>query len=392
MKKVLVYLISGFILLYADSISFKDLTKMVSRDIKTNIYLDKDIKDYSVDINLVDHQQAGQLYEFYKIVLFSHDFRLQYNKAGDFYYVKQYKKTVEPAVLPPKPVPFESDKLHYFTYKIRNITNNDVIACMSVFPNVKYKYLKQSDIIAYSSTLSDHKQIVKILTTADNSVKHRTVKLTLFSINKKKFLSYGSSFRVFQYDFDSTLDGVFSAFRSGGSNSFTLNDSVSLDFTLYALKGHRLADILQEPVMILTNGVKSSVTSVMNVPYLKTTSTVDSTTNSVTEQYEYKDIGLQISVTPKIKDDWVYLDLSLISEELISLDDNKPTTQKITYKNTVKVTKGHPILLTGINKTTKQIVKHGIPLLSDIPVLGELFKSKSVNTDNQNFNILIEVL
>ena len=158
------------------------------------------------------------------------------------------------------------------------------------------------------------------------------------------------------------------------------------------MEAYSVANISQSPTVRLTNGVKSTVTSVMNVPYLKTTSTVDAQTNSVTEQYDYKDIGLQINILPKIKNDWVYLNLNLISEELISLDDDKPITQKITYKNSVKLTKGKPILLTGIKKVSKHFEKSGIPLLQAFPLIGQLFRKKSVRNEEQNINILIEVI
>lgn len=386
-KKLFLFLAISLTFLQAQTISFKELTKLASADLGKNIYLDKDIPEYTVEFNIVDHQEKGEVYEFFKIVLFENDMELQYNSQGGFYFIKQTEKTPD---APPEI--HESLQVHYYTYKIKNITNEDVADSMLIFPTVKYKYLKQSDLIAYSATEDEHEEIKQILASSDNAVTTNTIKITLFSINKKKFLDYGSSIRAFKYDMDSTLDGVFQAFRSNGSNQFSLNDSFNFGFTLHALQGHNIADIFQQPTLRLTNGIKSSVKSVVNVPYLKTTSTVDSTTNSVTQQYEYKDIGLQIDITPKIKDNWVYLNMALTSDELISLDNDKPITQKIFYENTFKVTKGKPILLTGIKKTSKQVLKDGIPILSDIPIIGELFKNQVTNNDEQNMNIMIEVL
>ncbi len=338
------------------------------------------------------------MYEFYKIVLFEHDLYLQYNRKGKFYWVKKMEKELE--ATPPALI-HESLKLHYYTYKIKNITNQDVVDAMTIFQNVKYKYLKQSDVIAYSATRSTHEQIVKILRRSDNKVKHSTVKITLFAMNDKNIKSWGSDIHQLNFSADisnvttkanNMIDSVLDSLTSKKTSSFKLNTNSLFSFTLHALKGHSLVDILQEPTIRLTNGVESVVTSVMNVPYLKTTAKTDSTTNSVTESYDYKDIGLQIRINPKIKDDWVYLELDLISEELLSLDDDKPITQKITYRNTIKVEKYKPILLTGIKKVSKRFEKNGIPILSDIPILGQLFKEHSNATEEQNINILIELL
>ncbi len=396
MKKVitgLVLLISlSTLALTGEIITFKSLTELASNDLGKNIYLDKDIPKYTVEFNLVDHQKKGEVYEFYKIVLFDNDMILQYNKKGDFYFIKEKKKKPLEA---PEPVPVhETLKLHYYTYKIKNITNEDVVASMSIFPNVKYKYLKQSDMIAYSATRSDHSQVKKILRRSDNKVLHKTIKISLFSVNKTNLKSLGASINSFGYGINTKLfTDIVNSFKDSSSDSFSVvSTGFDIDWMFNALKGHSVIDIFQSPTMLLTNGVNSSVTSVVNIPYLKTTSTVDSTTNSVTEQYEYKDIGLQIKVNPKIKDNWVYIELDLISDELISLDDDKPITQKITYKNSVRITKGKPILLTGIKKTSQKFTRDGVPYLEDLPGIGVLFKGESSETKEQNINILIEVL
>ncbi|MDQ7046761.1 MAG: hypothetical protein Q9M39_03755, partial [Sulfurovum sp.] len=204
----------------------------------------------------------------------------------------------------------------------------------------------------------------------------------------------GASISSFGYGLNTKIfNDIIDSFRNGSTSSYDIfSTGFDIDFMFHALKGHSVIDIFQSPTMLLTNGVESVVTSVVNVPYLKTTSTVDSNTNSTIEQYDYKDIGLQIKVMPKIKKGLVYIDLNLVSDELITIEDDKPITQKITYTNSVRIKKGKPILLTGIKKTSQSFSKDGIPLLSDLPLLGALFRGTSTTTEEQNINILIEVL
>lgn len=376
----------------SDLISFKQLTELASNDLGKNIYLDKNLPKYSVEFNIVDYQKKGQIYEFYKIVLFENNLELQYNKRGDFYFIKQVLGQQIVRDLPRTPKPAPEDKLHYYTYRIKNITNEDVVKSLSVFPNVKFEYLEQSDIIAYSSTLADHRQVQRILEHSDNKVQNKTIKITMFSVNRKNILNYGSKISDFNFNYSSSVGNILTSLQNGTSNSYTLSTSANFAFTLSALQEYSLINILQKPTILLTNGMESTVNSVLNVPYLKTTSTVDSQTNSITEQFDYKDVGLQIKIKPKIKDDWVYLDLNLISDELISLEDDKPITQKVSYRNSVMVSAGKPILLTGIKKTSYHFEKSGVPFLSDLPYFGNLFKFNSKNNENQNINILIEIV
>jgi len=387
--KVLILLISVVSILTASEITFKDLTKLASEDLGKNIYLDKNVANYSVDFNIVDHQKKGEIYEFYKIVLFNNDLFLQYNKRGDFYFIKDKPTIIEPMI---EPVMADWQELHYYSYKIKNITNKDVVNCMSIFPKVKFVHLAQSDMIAYSATKKQHVQVKKMLHRSDNSVRAAVVKITLFASKKDNLLSYGSNVRAFNLTLDGTITKILSSLKNGDSKSYNLNNTANLAFTLFALDAHGLVDIFQEPTLRLTNGIETSVSSVLNVGYKESTTTYTDAQKNVTENLKYRDIGLTIKVLPKIKSNWVYLDLNLVSEDLLSLDDKVPLTQKITYKSSVKVTKGKPILLTGIRKTSKKYERDGVPILSDIPYLGELFKKQTTKDEDSNINILIEVL
>ena len=396
--KVLLLLISLVTNLISNEISFKELTKLASQDLGTNIYLDKDVEDYKVYFNIVEHQSRGEIYEFYKIVLFDNNLFLQYNKKGKFYFIKKKNTIIEPIILDELPLPAQIDRKHYYSYTIKYITNEDVVKVMDIFTDVngqaiKYTYLPQSDMIAYACTSRIHGDIKRMLSKSDNSVLSKTIKITLFTTNKTKILNFGSNITAFNYSFSSTMDGVLSSLKSGNSQRFNIKDSASLGFTLFALQGHGLADIKQEPIMYLTNGKKSQVDYVKNISYKVSSITRKDNTETTTDQLQYRDIGFKLSVLPKIKANWVYLDLDLVSEELLTADDNQlPVTQKISYKNSVKVYKGKPILLTGLKKTSKKIERGGVPVLKDLPIIGQLFKSKKEQSDIQNINLLIEVL
>ncbi|MEA2047291.1 MAG: hypothetical protein U9O64_02455 [Campylobacterota bacterium] len=392
-KKIIIVLICLSSILLSQQISFKELTKLASQDLQKNIYLDKDIKDYKVEFNIVDHQKRGEIYEFYKIVLFDNDLFLQYNKNGNFYFITQKNEVVEPTVLPPKPIPFEEDKIRYYSYKIKNITNQDVVNTMKIFPDiVKYVHLQQSDMIAYSATKEQHTQIKTMLRKSDNKSREALVKITLFATQKDKLISYGSKLEAFNFNLDSSYVSILDTLISQKTTDKKLNYSANFGFTLFALAGHGAVDIYQEPTIRVTNGKEATVTSGQTIGYKESTITYQENTQTSSEQIKYRDVGIKIKVFPKIKDNWVHLDLNIISEELLSLEDNIPLTQKITYQSSVTVKKKQPVLLTGIKKTSMKYERDGIPLLQDLPYIGELFKSQTKQNENQTINILIEVL
>ena len=385
--KALVFCISLLNLSQAEIISFHDLTAMVSKDVKRNIFLDKDIKDYKLDLFIPEKLKQGEIYELYKNVLFEHDLKLQFNKRGKFYFVTRLPIS---EIAPPEQHP--SKKLHYYSYKIRNITNEDVLAVMKIFPKVKYSYLKQSDIIAYSATLSDHAQVKQLLKKADNKVRSKTIRITIFTINKSNAISYGSKIKDLSYTFGYKIDNFLTSLVSSGGRSHNIGDTASFSFMLYAMEEYGIANIQQSPTLLITNGKPTMVNSVLNLPYKTSTVTTDDSKTITRDQVSYRDIGLIVKVDPKIKGDSVFLNLELISEELLNKNDNKPITQKITYQNYVTVKKGKPVLLTGIKKVSKSLERGGVPILSDLPILGHLFKNRTKKSSELNINIMIEIV
>ena len=388
--KVLALLIS-FTLLNANEITFKQLTTLASSDLNASIYLDKDIKDYVVDFNVIDHQNRGEIYSFFTTVLFDHDMYLKYNPQLKYYTVRN--RTKEREILPALPVPSDIDKLHYYSYQIKNITNKDVVKTMSIFPKSQYVYLEQSDIISYSCTKEQHSQIKRMLENADNKAKESLIKITLFATKKDKIKSFGSNINAFTFDFgmktSSFLDNLLT---EQSPNQTTISNNANFGFTLFALQGHGLVEIYQEPTIRISNGKKAIVKSGLNIGYLESTVTYKENTQTTNQNIKYRDVGIEIQVMPKIKDDWVHLDLNLVSEELLSLEDNIPLTQKISYKSSVTVKRGKAVLLTGIKKTSMKFEQDGVPLLSSVPLIGELFKKQTRKQDESNINILIEVL
>ena len=391
--KALLYLISFSVFALADmqTITFRELTKLVSLDLHKTILLDKDIPKYQLEYNNADYNKPGQLYEFYKIVLFDNNLKLTYNKKGDFYYVKKiYNNPTTVPVLPPKPIPSLKDELHYYTYKIRNITNKDVIDCMSIFPDIKYKYLAQSDMIAYSATLEQHKQIDKILKSADNKVISRSIKITIFSVDKNKLKQSGTTINQFGLSFSlnvalNLVDSI--------TKTYTFNGGFDIDLFMTYLNRYGIIKVKHSPTILLTNGVEATINSVANIRYVTGVAQVDnSNNNTVRENYQYQDVGLKIKMIPKVTSKWVYIDLSLVSEELLSYQPDNPVIGKVSYHNSFKVVKGHPLLLTGINKTVLKKSNNSIPGLSNIPILGLLFKGKDTDITESNINILIDVL
>lgn len=148
--------------------------------------------------------------------------------------------------------------------------------------------------------------------------------------------------------------------------------------------------ILSTPQLLTLDNEEAEMTVGSNVPYItRQDTTIGSTTNY--SNYEYKDVGITLKVTPQInKEGYVRLKLDQTVTNLDKASDPfRPTTLKRAAKTTVTVRSGDTVVIGGlISDTTSEGISK-VPLLGDIPLLGWLFKYKSKSGEKTNLFIFI---
>ncbi len=127
------------------------------------------------------------------------------------------------------------------------------------------------------------------------------------------------------------------------------------------------------------------------------------TNNRITDQnttfqtYEYKTVGIKLKITPHItQQKRITLDLyqevnSIIGEtqQLSSGSLVPPKLGKRDIKTKVTVYDGKTIVVGGLIQNKKDVTESKLPLLGDIPVLGWLFKHKTVSYKKSNLLVFI---
>jgi general secretion pathway protein D len=148
--------------------------------------------------------------------------------------------------------------------------------------------------------------------------------------------------------------------------------------------------ILSTPQLLTLDNEDAEITVGRNVPYItRQDTTVGTTTNY--SNYEYKDVGITLKVTPQInKEGFVRLKIDQTVTAIDTASDPfRPTTTKRAAKTTVTVRSGDTVVIGGLIDDTTSEGVYKVPLLGDIPLLGWLFKYKSKSEGKQNLFIFI---
>ena len=133
-----------------------------------------------------------------------------------------------------------------------------------------------------------------------------------------------------------------------------------------------------QPVLTSTYAYGSTTTSGTVVG-----STTTPSTGLIEGTIEYKDIGIILTVTPRISDGGlITLELQIeksdVNTDALPLGNlqNVPVFTKKTAKTILSVIEEQTIVIGGLIEDTKDVKKSGIPLLSKIPIIGALFGSQ----------------
>jgi pilus assembly protein CpaC len=164
---------------------------------------------------------------------------------------------------------------------------------------------------------------------------------------------------------------------------FYYNQDLQLGAAIQALTNLQIAQILAEPTITALSGEKASFLSGGEFPY----PVVQGGTGGFTSvTIEFRPYGVKLDFTPTVLADGT-IQLK-VAPEVSALDySNEVTISGYTIpaistrraETLIELKSGQSFAISGLldNRTTDQLEK--IPGIGDIPILGKLFQSKSVN-------------
>ena len=179
------------------------------------------------------------------------------------------------------------------------------------------------------------------------------------------------------------------------SSAFGLRDAASIaaggglyniigeDFeaTLRALRVKGKTEILSRPSILARNNQQAVIVVGQQVPFITNTrfDAVNGQINTVT----YQDIGIILRVTPFISSDGmvemiVAPEISSVSDRTVNISQgvNAAVIDKRSADTVVVTPNGQTVAIGGLISTQKTDQDRRVPVLGDIPLLGNLFKRK----------------
>jgi type II secretory pathway component GspD/PulD (secretin) len=146
-------------------------------------------------------------------------------------------------------------------------------------------------------------------------------------------------------------------------------------------------NILARPKILALNHKKAEINTGQRLGY-KTNITIPET-GMIQESVEFLDVGTKLSFTPHISNNGdILMEIRPeVSEGTIT--DGIPNETSTQTETSVLVRDGQTILIGGLIRNKKQVVKTGIPILSSLPILDMIFGRTEITSQKVETVVLI---
>ena len=162
-----------------------------------------------------------------------------------------------------------------------------------------------------------------------------------------------------------------------------------------ASEGNSDVNILSAPNLVTTDNQEAEIVVGQNVPFIASTSTSETNLGNTFNTIERRDVGITLRLTPQISDGgMVRLDIfeevsALVQNALINANQLGPVTTIRSATTSVVVRDKQTVVIGGLISDGTDNRENSVPFISDIPVIGNLFRSTSGRREKINLLIFL---
>jgi type IV pilus assembly protein PilQ len=315
-------------------------------------------------------------------------------------------------VIPSDQIPEIDERLVTETFQIVHEDVAKVAEALEKFksPNGSVSFVEGTSFIIVTDTENKIRDIGNLLYKIDSATPQVLVEVRIYDITSKDNLDLGVEWSagrrtnrdattgspladdiIVQSEGDSTYvesitDPSMQAIFGGASNKTAdttdgvfrlglLNEHIEVDALLRAEKEDINAKLLANPRILVIDNKQAVFDIVTEHPFIERTIT----SAGITETVKFKNVGVKLTVTPHITSNralrmHIMPEFSVLVERVTVSSSNVPVVDTRKFDTTAVVKDGQTVVLGGLRKkdTTQQTNK--VPMLGDLPLLGNLFK------------------
>jgi general secretion pathway protein D len=174
-------------------------------------------------------------------------------------------------------------------------------------------------------------------------------------------------------------------------------DIIGLNALARALEADNTGNILSKPNILTLDNEEGKIVVGQTVPFITGSFTQTTTGTSGTNPFqtiERKDVGITLKVTPQVAEGGavkmkVFQEVSSVVPTTTNVKSADLITNKRSIENTVLVDDGNIVVIGGLIADDTKHNESKVPILGDIPILGNFFKYQDKNRAKTNLMVFL---
>ncbi|HTH80886.1 MAG TPA: type II secretion system secretin GspD [Ramlibacter sp.] len=162
------------------------------------------------------------------------------------------------------------------------------------------------------------------------------------------------------------------------------------------LQSNDAGNVLSTPNLLTLDNEEAKIVVGQNVPFVTGQFTNTGASNGSVNPFqtiERKDVGLTLRVRPQISENGtvrlqIFQEVSSVVASTVNALQG-PTTNKSSIESNVLVQDGQIVVLGGLLSDTYSENEQKVPVIGDVPIVGNLFKSRTRSRQKQNLMIFL---
>jgi general secretion pathway protein D len=255
----------------------------------------------------------------------------------------------------------------------------------------------QNNSLLIYGTAAETDKIDAMLAKIDISPVEVRIDATIAEVDLDNALQYGTQFFFKSGDINAVLSTASSSALNTSFPGFVLSGAGgdAAPLAISALQSVTKVNILSSPELMVLDGQSASLQVGDLVPYLSQTSqSTITSTSEVVNSIDYRETGVILQVTPHVgSNGLVTLDVaqevSGVQSGVTTTGINSPTFSERAVTSRVAIADGQTIGLAGLISDNDSKENSGIPVLKDVPLLGDLVSSQTNSRTRTELLVLI---
>lgn len=261
----------------------------------------------------------------------------------------------------------------------------------------------KSNSLVISGMGSDIQEVQELVKELDKEQRQVYVKAKIIEISKDQSLALGAKYGLEAGQM--SADGLYTLAMGFGGPSVALSSNIlgffkpekdlksglALGAAIDFLASNGAANIVSEPSVLCLNNQESKIYVGQTESIITSSTTTDNTQDLSRSTFSREDIGLSLKVKPRISNDGkVTLEAETVIEDVLpNSRAGMPTTTKREVTTKAIVKNGESVIVGGLIRDKSSTTTSKVPLLGDIPVVGNIFTHNSQKGDNVNIVIIL---